>query len=66
MIAKLHHVKGNILFSFRFFDPIDKLWTYCNNKDSVCFGAASRFMGRIDKVIPAIIDTKQMVVKSSN
>lgn len=65
MSAKLHIVNGNILFDYKFFDPIDKLWTYCNGNDTVCFGAAARFMGRIQNVVPATINLSTMMVEEN-
>lgn len=62
MSTTLYKVKGNILFDYRFFDPIDKLWSYCKANDKVCFGASSRFMGRIKEVIPARIELSTMMV----
>lgn len=64
MTAKLHKVRSNFLFDYRYFDPIDRLWVYCNLKDAVCFGAATRIMGKIKEVIPAKINLSTMMVEA--
>jgi hypothetical protein len=60
--ARITRVKNNIVFNFKFRCPIDKRDSFFNENNRVCFGACRKFMGEIEKTIPAKIDLEKMTV----
>ena len=62
MKANIKIEPHNVLFDYKFFDPIDKKWAYFNKGESVFFGVCKKWAGEIANTFPATVDFNTMTV----
>jgi hypothetical protein len=64
MKVKILIESKNILFDYKFFDPIDKKWAYFNKGEEVFFGVCKKWAGEIANTFPTKVDFDTMTVSA--